>query len=459
MENQVQETGLKAGAISKGEITLVAVAGAAPVMCMGGSLHTFLGMTGTGISLSVAFATLLCILIGLSYGTLSEKYNNAGGSYSYITEIFGKKAGLWTMFVYYGVTLTTAACPPTIFATYLESLTGIPIIVGWLIFTAIMVGLTLMGVELSTKALVVVFIAEIILFVWPAIKLITLSATGFDFGVSLHNAFAPNPDMGGWNAILLCTLTWIWSYVGFEAPSFMGEEVKGGAKSIKFAIPVSALITGILYVVGCWLWTACMTPEQMAQIAGTTDALAAYSNMLGYTAGATMSGIGVMMAAVACGLAMYSMAIRFMYDQGRKGILPKATTKLNKKQIPWVTTIIYVVISFFATMYGGYAYGGPEVFGAPLFNGINDWFSIMAICATTAYAFICLGHIKEAAHDTSLWTGIIRGKIFPAIAILVILYVIFFTTGTKFVVTTLVWYAAALILALIVGRKKGVENI
>ena len=185
MENQVQETGLKAGAISRGEVTLMAVAGAAPVMCIGGSMHTFLSQTGTGISLAAAFATLLCIFIGLSYGSLSEKYNNCGGTYSYITEIFGKKAGLWTMFVYYGVTITTSACPPTIFATYLESLTGIPIIVGWLIFAAVMVGLTLMGVELSTKALVVVFIAELIMFVWPGIKLITLSATGFDFGVSM----------------------------------------------------------------------------------------------------------------------------------------------------------------------------------------------------------------------------------------------------------------------------------
>ena len=457
MENQVQETGLKTGAISKGEVTLVAVAGAAPVMCIGGSMHTYLSQTGTGISLAVAFATLLCIFIGLSYGTLSEKYNNAGGSYSYITEIFGKKAGLWTMFVYYGVTLTTSACPPTIFATYLESVTGIPIIVGWIIFTVIVAALILNGIELSTKALVVVFIAEMVMLIWPGIKLITLSATGFDFGVSMTNAFAPSTEHG-WTGILLCTLTWIWSYVGFEAPSFMGEEVKGGAKSVKFAIPVSALITGIIYVVGCWLWTATLTPEQAAELIPTGDALAAYANMMGYTAGATIVSIGVMLAALACGLAMYSMAIRFMYDQGRKGILPKAVTKLNKKQIPWVTTIIYIVISFCATMYGGYAYGGPEVFGGPLFDGINDWFVIMAICATTAYAFICLGNIKENAKDNS-FKSIILNKIIPIICILVVLYVIFFTTGTKFVVTTLVWYAAALILALIVGRKKGVENI
>ena len=153
------------------------------------------------------------------------------------------------------------------------------------------------------------------------------------------------------------------------------------------------------------------------------------------------------------------MMPRFLYDQGRKGILGRAVTKLNKHQIPYVGMIIYAIISFCSTMYAGYAYGGPEVFGASLFDGINDWFVIMAICATTAYAFICIGNIKENAHDTSLWKGIILGKIIPALCVIVILYVIFFTTGPKYVWFTIIWYVLALALALIFGRKKNVEAV
>lgn len=91
MENQVQQQTPKAGAIGRGEITLMAVAGAALVMCIGGSMHTFLRQTGTCISLAALFATIFCIFIGLGYGSLSEKYNNCGNTYSYITKIFGKK--------------------------------------------------------------------------------------------------------------------------------------------------------------------------------------------------------------------------------------------------------------------------------------------------------------------------------------------------------------------------------
>ena len=110
MENT--QTQLKAGAVSTAEVTIIGVAGAAPVMCIGGSLHSLLGLSGTGISLSVAIATLLCVFIGLSYGDLSRKYNCCGGSYAYIARIFGVKPGLWAAFIYYGVTFTTSACLP-----------------------------------------------------------------------------------------------------------------------------------------------------------------------------------------------------------------------------------------------------------------------------------------------------------------------------------------------------------
>ncbi|MDD6347913.1 MAG: APC family permease [Lachnospiraceae bacterium] len=453
MENN-QET-LQAGKIGKGEVIVMAVAGAAPVMCIGGSMGTFLGQTGTGIALAVILATILLVIIGLSYGALAEKCNSCGGTYAYAAATLGKTPGLWCLFIYYGVMATTAACPPVIFAIYLNTLTGIPIVIGWAIFAVIMVVLTTLGTELSTKALVVVFLAEMAAFIIPGVRCIFLSASGFDFGVSLTNAFAPS-EANGMSGILLATLTWVWSFVGYEAPAFMGEEVKGGARSVRFAIPVSAILCGVVYVIGCWLWTATMTPEQMAALSNNGDALAAYCQMLGYGSGSLIVSIGVMLAALACGLAFYQMMPRFLYDQARKGIISRKVARLNKRQVPYVGMIIYVVVSFFTTMYAGYAYGGPTIFGVPAFDGVNDWFVIMAVCATSAYALVCAGHIREAAGDNSL-KGLILGKLLPAAAILVIAYIIIFTIGAKYLLYTAILYILALVLALVFRNKKGLD--
>ena len=446
MENT--QVTLKAGAISTAEVTIMGVAGAAPVMCIGGSLHSLLGLSGTGISLSVALATLLCVFIGLSYGDLSRKYNCCGGTYSYIANVFGVKAGLWTAFVYYGVMFTTSACPPTIFATYLSSLTGLPGWVGWAIFVAICATITWFGIGLSTKATVVVFIIEMILMLIPAINLLSLNPNEFLFATSMENAFVPGH---GLNGLFLAVLVWIWAFVGIEAPSFMGEELKDGWKGVKFAVPMSALVTGIIYVVCCWLWTASLSPDQIEILAGSSDALAAYCNLFNYAAGSTMVCLAVMIAAIACGLAFYSMMPRFLYDQSRKGLLPKAVGKLNKHQIPHVGMIIYIISSFIFCMYGLYAYGG-------IFDGINDHFTVMGIMATTAYGFICIGNVKERWHDKG-FGAFFTAKVFPIISVLFIAYTIIFTTGAKYLVLTGAWYLIALILAFALSKRVKLQDL
>jgi len=442
MENNQQA--LKAGAVSTAEVTIIGVAGAAPVMCMGGSLHSLLDLTGYGVSLSVLIATVIMVLVGLSYGDLAKKYNCAGGSYSYIARIFGVKAGLWSAFVYYGVTFTTSACPPTIFSTYLTSLTGLPGWLGWIIFTVFMVGVTWFGVGLSAKATVLVFIVEMVLMLIPAFGVIGMSPEEMSFALAFERSFTAS---NGFNGLFLAVLVWVWAFVGVEAPAFMGEEMKSGGKGVKFAIPMSAAITGILYVVCCAIWTIGIDEGIMAELIPSGDALAAYCSLYGYAAGETMVCISVMIAAVACGLAMYSMAIRFMYDQARIGLLPKKLARVNKHQIPHLTMIIYVCISFVFCMYGLYGYSESG-----LFNGINDHFTVMGINATTVYAFVCIANIKERWHDKGVG-AFFAGKIFPLIAAAIILYIIFFTSPMKYIILTLGWYAVALILAILLAKR------
>lgn len=442
MENNQQA--LKAGAVSTAEVTVLGVAGAAPVMCIGGSLHTLLGLTGYGVALSVLIATVIMVLVGLSYGDLAKKYNCAGGSYSYIARIFGVKAGLWSAFVYYGVTFTTSACPPTIFATYLTSLTGIPGYLGWAIFALVCFFVTWLGVGLSTKMTVFVFIVEMVLMLIPAFAIIGMSPEEFTFAAAVTNGFTAT---NGFNGLFLAVLVWVWAFVGVEVPAFMGEEMKSGGKGVKIAIPLAAAITGILYVICCCIWTSTLTPDQMGVLAGSTDALAAYCALYSYAGGETMVCISVMVAALACGLAFYTLMPRFMYDQARVGLLPKKVTKLNKNQVPHIATLIYLCFSFIFTMYGLYGYSESG-----LFNGINDHFTVMGINATTVYAFVCIANIKERWHDKGAG-GFFFGKLFPLIAAAIILYIIFFTSPVKYIVLTLGWYAVALILAILLAKR------
>jgi hypothetical protein len=78
---QAADTQLKAGAIGGTEITIMSICAAGPAMCVGGSMGLLAQQTGRGVSLSAILATLVVLLIGLSSGTLSEKYNRCGGTW------------------------------------------------------------------------------------------------------------------------------------------------------------------------------------------------------------------------------------------------------------------------------------------------------------------------------------------------------------------------------------------
>lgn len=430
---QAQGSALKADSVSKTAATIMAISSAAPAMCLGGSMGTIMAGSGTAAALAFLLATIVVLLVGISYGSLSERYNSCGGTYSYISAVFGQKAGYWTAFVYFGVTVTTSGAITTIFSTYVHYL--IPAIPMWAAYFLLVIPIFCIdwrGIEMTNKALIVVWVFQMVLLVWPAMKIIGMSGSGFDPTLAAHNAFVPTYGLSG---LMLAVLVCIWSYVGFEAPAYMGEELKGGAKSVKFAILVSGTAIGVIYVIVCWIWTASMTPEQLEALQGSGTLLADYCNLVGYAAGDKMIALSTIASSVGCFFGFSTMMSRFLYDLGRTGFLPKVMTKVNSHQTPSAGLITYCCIAFFACLYGCYAYGG-------IFDGVNDIFTYMAICASIAYAFVCIANIKDRRAEKGFGAAV-KYRAVPAVTFVILLYMIF-SSGMKYSVGTIVWMLAGL---------------
>ena len=448
------QTALKSGAISKAEVTIMSICAAAPAMCMIAGVGAIAATGGgAGISLSALIATLAVVLIGLSYGKLSEKYNRCGGTWSYIQQAMGQRAGVWTAFVYFAVLITTSGCPAAIFGMYLQVLVpAIPLWVGWLICIIIVFSLTWRGIELSTKALIVVWVVQMALLIWPAIAVIGYTPNGFEVGQSFSNAFVPSIGVG-FGAIGAAACVWIWSFVGFECPAYMGEELKGGSKAVKFAIPISGLCVGLIYVISMWLFTATMPAEYFTDyVVNGGDFMLDYVDALGYTAGVPLLAASAVVSCLACSLAFHSLMPRFLFDLSREGIMPKALSKVNKYQIPHNALFTYIVVGALASAYSFWGYNDG------IFDGINDWFAIMGITASMAYGFICIANIKEGVKDKTAGAVIMR-IIIPILTVALLLWIIggnLFADGgvTKFFWVIVVWVVLAFIFMAVKGGKK-----
>lgn len=259
--------------------------------------------------------------------------------------------------------------------------------------------------------------------------------TSADLNTSvLENSLqAFNPSFGI-SGLMLGVLISIWCFVGFECPAYMGEEIKGGAKSVKFALLFSAIAIGSIYVLVCWLWVAALTPEQFSAINGSATFLADYAKLVGYAAGDKYIALATMISCAGCTFGFASLMPRFLFDLGRTGYLPKAFGKLNKHQAPSTGLLVYACLWFATAFYGTYV-------------DVNALFTHMSVFASAVYAFVSLANMKDRWNETGVKTFIMN-KIIPVITVIILSYMIF-STSTDYLLFEGAWALAGLVIAFI----------
>lgn len=437
MENN--ETTLKANSIGKFDVIIMAISAAAPVMCLTGSLGDIMQGSGTAAALAFILATLVLIMVGSSYGQLSAKYNSAGGTYAYVRGVFGERAGFVAAWLNMGVTICTGVIG-AVFSTYLHELVpAIPMWAGILILLIPIFFIGWRGVELSTKTLIVVWVIQMILIIYPAIRIWSIQANEVEN--ILQNSLQAFKPTYGVSGLMLGVLVCVWCYVGFECPAYMGEELKGGNKAVKFAIPVSAIGIGLIYAISCWLWTAGMSKESFDAISGSGTLMVDYCKLVGYTMGGKLVSIGALVSCIGCFIAFSTSSPRGLFDMGRNGYLPAATSKVNKYQTPHISLIIYCILWLAAALYGAY-------------GNMGHLFTFMALFASATYIMVCAANIKDRWSEKGI-SAFLKNKLIPVIAIAILAYMILSSDNTSLMVSG-IWLVLCIVVAFIWNgaRKK-----
>lgn len=265
-----------------------------------------------------------------------------------------------------------------------------------------------------------------LLLIYPAIKIITMrTGTVDNIMVNSAQAFIPSYGISG---LMLGVLVCVWAFVGFECPAYMGEELKGGSKSVKIAMTVSAIAIGLVYVIACWIWTAGMNMTDVEAIKNSPTTLTDYAILVGYTMGGKLISIATIVSCIGCFFAFSTSTPRCLYDMGRTGYLPSALSKVNKHQTPHISLIVYCVVWAAVALFG--AYGNTDIL-----------FTMMALFASVSYILICAANIKDRWREKGV-KAILLYKVIPLVAIAILLYMIFSTDPVYLLVTAL-WIVLA----------------
>ena len=232
----------------------------------------------------------------------------------------------------------------------------------------------------------------------------------------IAHSFNPAAAPLGAGGIAVAVVFGIQAFTGFEAASYLGEEVDNPRRRLPRAILLSTLLVGVVFIFFACVGVLGYGPENMATKyaadAAPWDTLGQmywHSNF-----GVLLIDIAASVAALAGGMASQNGAARMLFALGREGLLPKSLAKTNARlgtPVNALTTLLVLGVGL--TVGLGQAYGPLSAFSL---LGL-----VVTLAALVVYAIVqvaCVAYFRSAA-DVSVW----RKIVFPVLAVAVICYI------------------------------------
>src|SRR5690349_14377048 len=296
-----------------------------------------IGDAGPAIILSFIAAGVTCAFSALSYAELASSIPVSGSAYTYGYATMGELLAWiigWDLILEYGVSVAAVAVGwGQYFNELLDTLFGVslpdaiasppgdggtvnlPAVFIVLAITALLI----LGVRESARAnavMVVVKIAIVILF-------IILAFTGF----SSDNLKPFNPE--GFGGVWTAASVIFFAYIGFDAISTSGEEVKRPSRDLPIAIITSLAVCTLLYIL---VSTAAVGAIPYTKLDGQEAPLAHVLDTLGFSWGATVISFGALIAITSVVLTILYGQTRIMFAMCRDGLLPRSFAKISEKR-------------------------------------------------------------------------------------------------------------------------------
>ncbi|MGF6494773.1 APA family basic amino acid/polyamine antiporter [Luteibacter sp. 621] len=266
----------------------------------------------------------LLTLVGcLCYAELGARRPQAGGSYVYLREAFGKLAGFlfgWTMLlvIYSG----SSAAVATIFGSYATSVFGLsptlvkPLAVGALVFVT---GINLFGIRLGAQVQNVFAILKL-----AAIAVLVITGLAFaGAGTSQAMVASPTAVTGGLAGALLPVL---FAFSGFSYLNNLAGEVRDPQRTLPRALVLGMLIVIAAYVLTNYAYLAVLGHDGLA--ASQAPAADVMSRVFG-AAGAKLIAIGIAISTLGfCNITLVAGA-RVLQVMGEDGLFFASVARLH----------------------------------------------------------------------------------------------------------------------------------
>ncbi|GFE21517.1 amino acid permease [Streptomyces nigrescens] len=309
---------------------------------------------GPAVIVSFVLAAVTCVFTAFSFAELGGAIPVSGSAYSYAYATLGERIAFlvgWCLLLEYGISVSAVAVG---WGQYLNELLGS--LTGWQLPAALSQPPGDGGI-VNIPAVVVMVLAALLLVrgiresarataamaVLKLAILVLFCVIGFSaFQAGNLSPFAPESVAGITSGASLA----FFSYIGFDAITTAGEEVRDPRRNIPIAIMVSLGVVTVLY---CLVAVSAIGALSADQVAGRPAALSLIVNHVTHsTLGGGVIAFGAVVAIASVVLAVMYGQTRILMSMSRDGLVPRIFERVSPRTSTpvantWIVAVVFAV--------------------------------------------------------------------------------------------------------------------
>lgn len=381
---------------------------------------------GSAAPLAYLACGLAMTFVVASFAMAGSRVSLTGGIYAYVEVAFGPLVGFLTGFLVWLSSLLAAASVASALAASVAvavpASSAPPLrALGLGLIFATFAWVNIRGVSIGTRLVEVITVAKLL-------PILLLTAVGLFWVRPEHLAIEwAAPDRIGAASISL-----IFAFVGIEIALAPSGEIRDPARTVPRAVFLALALTTLIYLLLQLVAMAVLGPS-LASFADAPLAEVA-SRVLGPLGGTLMLvGGSISMLGFLCGDALGTP--RSLYAFARDGLLPAPLARLHPRfRTPWLSIAVYAALAWTLAAIGSF--------------GVLVLLSNVALLSS--YLLCCLAAIQLQRRNVQTGGSPFvppGGPLVPALACLVVLWLLSHATAQEFAVTGGAVLVAALLFA------------
>ena len=258
----------------------------------------------------------------VSYGRMAAAFPEAGSTYAYASRALHPAAGYlagWVMILDY--ILMPMLCVIIAAVTSNKLMPAVPYFVWVLLTAAVITGINLCGIEMTSRATIVfnaVLAVSIVWFVAAAVRAL-LAGTGEGTLLSLKPFY--NAPVFSLADIMSATPIAVLSFLGFDGISTLAEDAKDPQKNVARATVLVCFVAGGIFIVQTYLGQL-IWPDY-TRFSPVETAFSDIGRLIGGTGLFYLIAFLVVAQAWASGITSQASASRLLFGMARDGRLPR----------------------------------------------------------------------------------------------------------------------------------------